>query len=705
MTLALHLWLWLVATAGHFALTARWADRLGIGATASIDQRFFAIVLGGVGTLSLVLHGVAVLAGLSLTGGLVGLAAWHAGVALALRGERGTAGPPLVRSMPRLAGMEVLAAAWLAGMTITWLLHAPETAVVAGTDAAHYHVPVAVNLALGASPFDLPATPHLYPMAGSTIGAWFIVPTGDALIVDLAMCLPFLLLAVSLNAAFRAAAGASGLAWATWITAALFATPIFRVSALVSADLWFAASFVATLAVMADARAARRWDRPRLVLLALALGLLVGSKTTGALAAVLLVGVFAIVTLPAAIRARAWRSTDRWPTRVAAATGLAVLALGAGGVWLVRNWIGFGSPLAPTGVSLFGVQVFPGEPWQATSYLSVLGDLQRDPDFTLTSRTTHFVDRWLGPWFLWVLLPGLIVPIDLAVAAWRRSNHPPYPARLVAVALTIGAGVPLIWMLVGAPWTSLEWTRGLALRYALPIGALLPWLSLLALFPMAWRRPEPPGRAAMAFNVAVMAGALLLFRGSLDPAAPGYVPVPGFATSAGIAGLAIALLVVRPGLWSTRRGAVALVVLAAAAAGFWSASAARGSENAVREAEDVVASGAPAQSPVGAIYGAVLAVERDAGRGCDTRRFFALTRLDEPLRLQSARYRNLVFYAGRDVHSAGRAAPLGPCDYVVSTRAVMGTDKGLALAAALSGGAPVQEIADTGRFVLLRTGR
>jgi len=704
MPLAFDIWLWLVATAGHFVLTVRWSGRLSAGDTVSADERILAVVLGGVGTLSLVLHAVAITAGLGLGSGLAGLAVWHACVAIALRTRREAAGPRRLPS-PRLQLIEALAVGWLAGITISWIVMAPDTAVVAGTDAAHYHVPVAVNLALGASPFDLPATQHLYPMAGSMVAAWFIVPTHDALVVDLAMCLPFLLLAASLNGLFRAVTGLTGLGWATWLSAALFATPIFRTSALVSADLWFAASFVATAAVMAEARAAGGWSRRRLVLLALALGLLVGSKTTGALAAALLAAVYLVLALPSVLRAPGGRWAGRWAGRLAATAGLGVLALGTGGVWLVRNWIHYGSPLAPTGVSLFGIQIFPGEIWQATSYLSVMGDLQRDASYTLTSRTAYFTDQWFGPWFLWALVPGVIVPFDLALAAWRGRTQAPFRARLLAIALAIGAGVPLIWILVSAPWTSLEWTQGLALRYALPVGALLPWLSLVALFPLAWRWPYEKGAAAMALNAAVMAGALFLFGASLRPDAPGHVPVPWFSVQAGIAGLIVASLAAFPAIRRSHAGAVAALSLCAVAGGFWAVSAARQSD-ALRIADEARRSSeAGAESLVGAVYQATLTYEREASRGCHARRFLALTRIDAPLDLQPAAYRNLVFYAGRDLASAQRAAPLSPCDYIVTTRALMGTDRGIALMAALTGGLPAQQIADTGRFLLFRGDR
>ena len=155
--------------------------------------------------------------------------------------------------MPAFNTAEWLAAGVGLGVLLSWIAVASTSATVAGADAAHYHVPYAVNFASGGSLFDLPATQHLYPMAGSLFHAWFILPLHAPLLVDLSMCLPFVLLAVSLNAIFRHTTDLSGLAWSSWPVLALFSTPLFRQSTLVSADLWFAATLAALVAVVLGA--------------------------------------------------------------------------------------------------------------------------------------------------------------------------------------------------------------------------------------------------------------------------------------------------------------------------------------------------------------------------------------------------------------------------------------------------------------------
>jgi hypothetical protein len=73
--------------------------------------------------------------------------------------------------------LQIAGALALATLAVAWLRVAARSLHVSGSDAAHYHVPHAVNLALGTSPFDLLPTPHLYPMGTSLLGAWFISPS------------------------------------------------------------------------------------------------------------------------------------------------------------------------------------------------------------------------------------------------------------------------------------------------------------------------------------------------------------------------------------------------------------------------------------------------------------------------------------------------------------------------------------------------
>jgi hypothetical protein len=74
-------------------------------------------------------------------------------------------------------------------------------------------------------------------------------------------------------------------------------------------------------------------------------------------------------------------------------------------------------------------------------------------------------------------------------------------------------------------------------------------------------------------------------------------------------------------------------------------------------------------------------------------------RLDEPLMLQSYDLTNRVFYAGRDAASAARSGPMGSCDYLIATQAVMDTEKGQALARALTAATPLTMLASSDALI------
>lgn len=68
----LTVWWWLIATSGHFVLVSRFLRRV-VPADTSLDEQACATILGGIGTLSVVLHLVAFTTGLSLIHGSLAL--------------------------------------------------------------------------------------------------------------------------------------------------------------------------------------------------------------------------------------------------------------------------------------------------------------------------------------------------------------------------------------------------------------------------------------------------------------------------------------------------------------------------------------------------------------------------------------------------------------------------------------------------------
>lgn len=205
----LRTFVWVLATLGH--LVAVVAISRHLWPRASADELFFGAALLGVGGL---------LAVVAVVASTVGLDVGRASLLLA---AADSAAVILMRRVPhrevthhdparRLTWAE-WAGAWL---ICAVAVHRAGIAVastrVDGTDVAHYHVPHAVNFALGASPWGLTATPHLYPMGTSLLTAWFVLPLGSPLLVDLTLLPIFLLLTASLGWIFRLATRQLGLA-------------------------------------------------------------------------------------------------------------------------------------------------------------------------------------------------------------------------------------------------------------------------------------------------------------------------------------------------------------------------------------------------------------------------------------------------------------------------------------------------------------
>ena len=705
MSETLAVFVWLTATLAHFLLSARF-QRRSLQPLACFDDQAFATLVVGIGSLSVILHLVAMTAGLSLIAGLVALIVWHVGLWRISRSLPPTATAVDGGGVRSVA--EWLALAIVTGILFTWVDVASESSAVTGTDAAHYHVPVAINLSLGSSLFDLPATPHPYPMAANLLHAWFILPLRDPVLVDLAMCLPFALLLAALNWMFRLCTGQSGLAWMTWIGLLLFSAPLVRSSSEPSADLWFASAFVALAAVLLA-----MWTRQAsalrvMVLGSLSLGLLAGSKTMGSLAAVLLVVIYGLSEIGRLIVVR---HRPRWSLSRALTTGAiaVILILGAGGIWLVRNWDLYGSPVAPVGLKIFGLEIFAGEAVEPTTHLSVFGDLQKDPSYDLVARTVHYMRALIGGWFVPALWLSVLLPIDLIVASIRRHDPSAVAARLLVWLMTVVSGAVMVWLLIGAPWTSLESFEGTSLRYLLPVIVLVPLVAFTALFPLSWRWYAVTETALLAQG-ALIAICLFAVHAALDPEAHRHINVPALSLSwLGIAGLVLLALQRMSAFPISATRMAGMLLIGLALAGTWSHRISRRAvdaryERASQEMQErsrfarLFRTGSDARDA----YYLTLADEDAAGRQCEYRRFFVLTRFDEPLTLQSARYTNQVFHASREVERTRRKAPLGPCGYVVTTRPVMGTIKGTALVEALAAGSPVVEIGEAGPFVVLR---
>jgi hypothetical protein len=691
--------LWAGLTALHFALCARFAARRLPG--ASIDERAWASVLIGVAGLSMILHAAVTLTSLSTISVAVAFVLFHGWLLVAGR----LAMPGAIRPAA-ITAKEAIGAALLLAITLAWIEAASVSAAIGGPDATGYHVPAAVNLARGASLLDLPATQHLYPLAGSTIAAWFLWPFHSPFITDLGQVLPFLVLATSVVWLFRLLTGLPGFAWGVPIVLTLFSMPLFRSLSLGSADLWFGASCVAFVAALVSVHARAEWRAIDLWLAGGAAGLLAGSKTTGIAAGVLIVAAYVAVALAARLMSGP-AGGHRRLLKPSVAAGI-LLAAGAGGVWLLRNWWLFGSPIAPSGVTIAGVTVFPGASLEPTAFRSVRGDVMGLEGYRLLTSIRGYAAAWLAPWFLPVLVLVPLGVVDLVSA--KRASSDLRRARVMTLGITVLAGSMLLWLLAGAPWTSLEWSRGFSLRYALPIPALLAVLAASALFPLGWRWYASERAAEVAW-AAGCAGAAWIFALSIRGQGGATLPVPPLAVPWLAAAGAIAFGLSRVPMKQRAYWPAALGVgLAMAWAPQLVARDTRAVQWRVAQSEEEAqrfASGRPIElglppqdTEVRELWLAVQSAERANGAECQARRWFALGRIDFPLLLQDDHFRSRVFYAGRDPESARRVAPVGPCDYIVTTPALAGTEKGQAIAEILAGG-PAREVARTAGLIAL----
>jgi hypothetical protein len=680
---------WWLATLSHFLLTAHWLKRAALAQfrggplPPTRDEHWFQTMVVAIGTLSVTLHVIASTAGLTLWRVIAVLAAGH-GAAWYLGRSQPRRPNPSTQTDLTTRALELAATIAIAGVVIQWILIAGQTAEISGADAAHYHVPNAINLALGASPFDLPPTAHLYPMGSSTLAAWFLLPVQTPLFTDLAMVLPFLLLMSASGWLFRLLTSLSGLAWCTWMMLALFATPLFRASSLMSADLLFAGATTAFVASLLAPLVRRRLISIDVWLIALSLGLLLGSKATGIVAAVLF-GVPALITMFVLKFRRVWAF------EVPRAIWLGALAatIGAGGMWQLRNWWVWGSPIAPNGLTVLGLQLFPGQTYEATrTYLSVFGDMTTKPDYELWTRARHFIDTWLSAWYLPGLTAAALIPIDAVINRLRS-------ARLFVLIVIGITGALMAWILIGAPWTSLEWTGGFSLRYALPWLALLPVIAWSALFPasLPWYR-QPIAAAIAGLGVAV--GALVILGAHQQP------PFPPLPTRV-VLMTAVALVAARGIFRYVPRFCAGIVTVAVVAAsitlGMWT----KASDQAAQASRATAIATGPRTNGE-RIFDTVIAFETKAGQSCDGRgrRFFVTNRFDEAGTLQGPRLRNQVFYAARDLRVTSKVRPpMGPCDYILTEHAIMDTVKGNALHQALNPSGALDEIGLVGDVAVM----
>jgi hypothetical protein len=662
--------LFVLATLLPYVIAAEFVRDMRGGAAPTDRRRFEGMVLG-TGGLYALLHvltftGLLSVPALAAAGGVAALV-----VLKSLRArvsDDANVTPAISADAPSAARgdrwMEWLSTLGVAAVCALWLVRSAGSLDVVGTDAAHYHVPHAVNYALGASPWGPMPTPHGYPMGTSLLIAWFILPFGDAFIIDASMIAWYLVLVASIAALFRSLTGLSGWSWTPWLALVLFGMPLIRESAYPSADLPYAASFVAVTAQLVWMVSQRAFSLRDWVVLGASLGLLVGCKASGVYSAALL-GTAAAAGHVVARRAVFGPRLRPWAVTL---TAVSVACLVTGGIWLVRSaW-------------LFG---WPVEAYADRYHLSVLQDVKTvygGDWFYLLWRTDVKISRLLGPHFLLAGAAIVWLCLESALRIARRRSDAIDRVRLWVVGLLGLVAVVHAAGLVGAPWTSLEWTDGRSLRYVLPIWILYAVVAYVGLFSRVfqWHR-----------HAALRAGVWLVMGGiavgvALGSAEPGGLALGGDGWPALIliASTYAAYLVFAAGHASRPRAparlawtaaGVAIAMAAAGAGSAWLSGRHEGLRSAAdREESDTLrawmSASQPAAEPHRQVYLDVRADEMRHERTCGSRRFFVASRFDLPLALQPAEFTSQVF----DSRQVELTLPLvrqapgpGTCDYAV----------------------------------------
>jgi hypothetical protein len=238
--------------------------------------------------------------------------------------------------------------------------------------------------------------------------------------------------------------------------------------------------------------------------------------------------------------------------------------------------------------------------------------------------------------------------------------------------------VGLTWLLVGAPWTSLVWTSGRALRYVLPV-LLLGWfVVLLALFPLSlpWYQ-SGRGRLAGTAIIALASSGIAWMAVRPPEQDAGrhlllmtpWAPLVGLMLTAAWVG---ARATIRAS--ASRAAAAAATVTVLVAGAVVTAMAARAATISLDgAAAPVMAQPCPAPAAASEHEGAARLIaehERRLPPDGARRRVYLTARFDAPLALQGPTYDALVYdvrLSRLDDRMLRRVQPgSGTRDYVVS---------------------------------------
>ncbi|HOC91225.1 MAG TPA: hypothetical protein PKH33_02520 [bacterium] len=255
-----------------------------------------------------------------------------------------------------------------------------------------------------------------YPLNMELFNMWLLAGAGGDMAANLAQ-LPTLLLCGLGVAGIARAAGVAKPGALIGAASAMLSPGLVQQATVARVDVAFAAWFV-TAIYFAYIWGSSRSNR-HLALFGVSLGLLIGTKSLGAVYAII-PGALFISQLKGGA-SRIFSDLVR----------VSILAVVFGGFWHLRNWLATGNPFFPLNVSLFGINIFPG---------AYEGSAMRAFHTSDTAELAKIGGLFIGFWLQQYLLLGAVVA-GFAVLLKNRLSR----KKLAYLLLTPWATLALFW--------------------------------------------------------------------------------------------------------------------------------------------------------------------------------------------------------------------------------------------------------------------
>ena len=682
------LYIFLVFTFGHFIFVPFWLKRFAGGEFSSLEEYLFYASFFAVGSFYVVLHFIGLLGGISLWKGVITLAIlhfclWQPFFKITFFQQNKD------RNFGSMGLLNLTVLVLVTAIIGRWIYLAYQNATVAGIDALHYHAPHMVNFANGEPLLGLLPTPHLYPMAHNLLGGWLLHGLHSPLVIDWLNIPGFILIFASFSFLFRLLAHRSGFPWALLVVFILFSSPMLNAVENVSSDLSHTSSYLVLFTMLTSVAAKRPWNRLQWVALSLSLGLVIGTKTAGLPLTLITVMGFALLRLIGLFKFKISKP------EIKCIPLYLLLFLFGGGIWLFRSWYLFGSPIAPLGFSIFGIQVFDGIDLDHFKYyLSILKDMRDIPDYHFFHHLYATVQKWYGRYYIFLFaFPGVLF-LDTFLF---RSHYGKTIVNLPET-LRIKYGFLILYistfmiqgrLLMGAPWSSLNFSHGSNVRFILPL--------VLCSFPLffSFVIPGKSNRTGNDYAGWVAMAILLLINLYLYFAEPynntGFVQYPSFLWICIATGLflLIKLLYTRVNLNKTVLTLVPVLLFSSLLYYDLQKKSSRALEQSksslIRDFQEYKSTGTLKDRFL--TYKEVLfkikELEVQGKISCTNKRFFLLTRFDFPLCLQGPLYNHSVAdmntpHLQKSAKKVGfRFKPDKYCEFLISAKNPAANNKNL----------------------------